>query len=310
MNLLKNKPYLAFIFPGFVLYTLFVIYPIAASFTVSLSQWSGIGPKTFVGFGNYVELFTNTTFFNQLVNALKHNATILILQLVVVLPLQIYMAYLIYNRIHGHNFFQVMIYAPHFIVSAVTVVIFKLIFDGNVGVFNKLLALINLGEYQKPWLGVPEYGIYIVWMIGAWSGIGFGMLFFTGAMKMLPKDTIESAKIDGAGFWLILFRIIIPQIKITILNIIILTYIFSMTVFDYSYLLAGATGSAGIKNCYDVMTLFFYRIAFGNLGEMGGTLEVNSIGMGTTIACVLFGIIMIVAFVQLKFAYKRTEADN
>lgn len=309
MRLLRKRPFLGFILPGFLLYTLFVTYPILSSFAVSLFQWSGVGPKQFVGFANYVELFTSPAFLNQFLNALKNNAILLVLQLCVVLPLQVYMAYLIYNKIRLHNTFQAMIYAPQFIVSTVTVLIFKLVFDENVGFFNGFLQAVGLGSLQRPWLGVPEYAIYIVWLIGAWSGIGVGMLFLVGAMKMLPRDGIESAQIDGATFWEILFRIVLPQIKVTIINLMILTYIGAMTVFDYSFLLAGSTGSAGVNNCFDVLTLFFYRIAFGNMGAMGGSLEVNAMGMGTTIASVLFVLIMLVALALLGFAYRKPKDE-
>lgn len=310
MSFVKKRPYLLFLLPGFILYTLFVVYPILSALTISFTQWSGMGAKEFVGFRNYIELVTNTRFFPQLVNALKNNLIIFVLQSLIVVPIQLYIAYLIYNKIAGHKFFQVIIFAPQFILSPVIVVIFTLIFDQNVGVFNALLGLVGLGEFQKPWLGMPEYGIYAVWLMGAWAGMGVCMLFFVGAMKMLPKDTLEAAKIDGAGYWRVFFEIVIPQIRVTIINIYILTYIFSMTAFDYSFILAGGSGSAGMNNCYDVMTLFFYRVAFGNVGAMGGSFEVNAIGMGTTIACVLFGIIALVSFIQLRFAFKMTEVDS
>jgi raffinose/stachyose/melibiose transport system permease protein len=310
MSLLKKRPFLTFIFPGFVLYTLFVVYPIISALRISFTEWSGIGPKTFVGFRNYVELVTDRSFFPQLVNALTHNLTIFGLNAIILVPLQIYIAYLIYNDIRGRRFFQVVFFAPQFILSPVIVILFTLVFDQNVGVFNALLKLVGLEQLQQPWLGMPQYGIYVVWLMGLWAGLGVSMLFFVGAMRTLPKDTLEAATIDGAGFWTTLFRIVIPQIRVTVVNIYVLTYIFSFTAFDYSFMLAGGTGSAGLNNAYDVMTLFFYRVAFGNVGGMGGSFEVNSMGMGTTIACVLFFIIAIVSFVQLRIAFRMTQVNE
>ena len=94
----------------------------------------------------------------------------------------------------------------------------------------------------------------------------------------------------------------------TILNIILIGYIFSMTVFDYSFLLGGTEG--GVNGSVDVMSLFFYRMAFGDNTPFGGHISSNSIGMGTTIACVLFALVFAVALVQILVVYGRGKKDE
>jgi ABC-type sugar transport system permease subunit len=80
-----------------------------------------------------------------------------------------------------------------------------------------------------------------------------------------------------------------------------------MTVFDYSYLLGGTAG--GINGSVDVMSLFFYRMAFGDNNPLGGRISNNSVGMGTTIACVLFAMVFVVALIQILIVY-RGGKDN
>ena len=80
-----------------------------------------------------------------------------------------------------------------------------------------------------------------------------------------------------------------------------------MTVFDYSYILGGTSG--GINGSVDVMSLFFYRMAFGDNTPFGGSVSSNSMGMGTTIACVLFAMIFVVALIQIFVVYRKGE-DN
>ncbi|MFD2331224.1 carbohydrate ABC transporter permease [Cohnella sp. GCM10020058] len=305
MAWIRSKPFIWFILPGFLLYSLFSVYPIFSAIQISLTRWDGIGKKTFVGFGNYGELFSNPELFRQLTNALGHSATIFALNALVVLPAQLYLAYLIYGKIRGHRFFQAMIFSPQFIATPVIVFMGTLVFDGNIGVFNKLLETVGLGSWTRPWMGLPELGIYIVWLLVAWSGIGVGMIFFLGAMKMISGEIIEAALLDGASYWGRFFRIVLPQIKTTILNMLILTYIFAMTLFDYSFILGGASG--GINRSVDVMALFFYRISFGDNSAVGGTTNVNAMGMGTTIACVMFVIVFAVALVQVALTYRRAE---
>ena len=120
---------------------------------------------------------------------------------------------------------------------------------------------------------------------------------------------LEAASIDGATKWQILLRIIIPCIKMTIINLVLLTYILCITFFDYSYLLGGVNG--GLDGNFDVMALSFYRTAFGSTSmTMGGGINKNSMGMGATIATTLFFIILIMVAIQLRISYKPGKKDT
>lgn len=305
IRFLKKRPFIFFIFPGFVLYSVFIIYPIFAAGQLSLFHWNGIGEKVFVGLQNYIDLFTNQDLISQMLNALKNSLTIFVLTVCIAMPVQIVMAYMVFSKAKGKNYFQVAIFSPQFISTPVIVFIFTLIFDGNIGIANKVLEMIGLGAFTRSWLGIPQYGIYIIWAMITWAGIGVGMMYFIGAMKMIGSDSMESAYIEGAGFWKRLWYIILPQIKMTILNLVLVSYIVSMTIFDYSYIMGGTAG--GINRNVDVMSLFFYRMAFGDTNPLGGNISSNSMGMGTAVACVLFLMIFIIALIQLLMVYRKEE---
>ncbi len=303
----KRRPYIWFLLPGFLLYLAFVIYPILAAGKLSLFEWNGIGEQVFVGFRNYKELFSAPDMMGQMLNALKNSLILFVLTVLIQVPIQLIMAYMIYSKARGKSYFQVAIFSPQFIATPVIVFLFTLLFDGNVGVVNRVMEAVGLGEYTRSWLRVPEFGIYIIWAMITWAGIGVGMMYFISAMKMIGTDSLESAYIEGAGFWKRLWYIVLPQMKMTILNIILIGYIFCMTVFDYSYLLGGTAG--GINGSVDVMSLFFYRMAFGDNNPLGGRISNNSVGMGTTIACVLFAMVFVVALIQILIVY-RGGKDN
>lgn len=298
-----KKPYLWFILPGFILYSIFVIYPIFSAAQLSLFPSNGFGAKVFVGFDNYIELFTNSELKRQFLNALKNNVILVVLNVGLLIPVQLYFAYVIYTRVKGYRIFQTMIFAPQFITTSVIVFLATLVFDQNIGIFNELLNIIGLGEYARNWLGIPGYEVITLFIINAWAGVGFSMIYFVAAMKMLSDEVMEASYLDGAGYWRRFFSVIIPQIRSSIVNIAMISYIAAMTLFDFSYLLGGVSG--GINNSMDVMTLFFYRITFGTNGAMGGSVSTNSVGMGTTIACVMFAIIFVVALIQLRLTYKE-----
>lgn len=308
INFVKKKPFLWFMLPGFLLYTVLVIYPIGAAAEISMYKWNGIGPRTFVGLQNYVDLFRNKDLVSQLLNALFNSLTIFVLTVLIMIPIQIIMAYFIYSKVRGFRFFQATIFSPQFISTPVIVFIFTLLLDSNIGLLNRILEAVGLGSWVQPWLGMPDLGIYIVWIMISWAGVGIGMIFFVGAMKMIPGECLEAAYLDGAGYWRRLFSIIIPQIKVTILNLVLISYISAMTIFDYSYILGGISG--GIDRSVDVMSLFFYRMAFGDANPLGGSVSANSMGMGTTIAVVLFFMIFVLAVLQLTLMYRKREGDE
>lgn len=299
----KKKPYIWFIAPGFLFYCLFVIYPIFSAAQISLYKWNGIGEKTFIGFDNYKELFTSPVLLEQLLNALKHSLIIFVLTALIIIPLQIIFAYMIYSKTKGHNVLQTVIFSPQFISTPVIVFLFTLLLDGNIGFINNILTKVGLENLAQPWLGMPSVGIYVVWLMISWAGFGVGMMYFIAAMNMVSEDGIEAAYMEGAGYWKRLWLIIIPQIKTTIINLILISYITAMTIFDYSYILGGISG--GVDGSVDVVSLFFYRIAFGDNNPLGGNISENSMGMGTTIAVVLFCIIFVVAALQMYFVTRK-----
>ncbi len=106
MQFLKKKPYIWFLLPGFVLYSIFIIYPIFAAGQLSLYHWNGIGEKVFVGFQNYIDLFTNKDLMSQMINALKHSLTIFALTVCIAMPVQIIMAYMVYSKARGRQLFS------------------------------------------------------------------------------------------------------------------------------------------------------------------------------------------------------------
>ncbi|MGX6978156.1 carbohydrate ABC transporter permease [Vagococcus elongatus] len=307
--MLKNKKtYLFFIIPGLFFYALFVVYPIFSAAQISLFKWNGIGEKVFVGFQNYIELFTNPILLGQFGNALKNSLIIFIMTACFMIPLQIIYAYMIYSKTRGSKLLQSIIFSPQFISTPVIVFIFTLLLDSNIGAINNFFSKIGLNFLVKPWLGLPSIGIYIVWLMISWAGFGVGMMYFIAAMNMISTDSLESAYLDGAGFWKRLLLIVVPQIRNTIFNLILISYITAMTIFDYSYILGGVSG--GVDGSVDVMSLFFYRIAFGDNNPLGGNLSENSMGMGTTIAVSLFFIIFIVAVFQMILVFRKDDING
>ncbi len=294
----KKRPYIQFLIPGLFIYTLFVIYPIIYSFPISLTRWSGFGEREFIGLGNYIQLFTHPSLSTDFFNALIHNAEFFALMALIAIPVCIFLAFLMYREIPGYGFMEIVVFLPNFINVVAIGLLVTLFFDSNIGLMSKIFDILNIkGTLFHHFYSEPRYSIPLTFIVQLWRGVGYSMLLFLAAFKLIPKELEEAAIIDGSNELQRFFRIYLPLIAPTIINIFILSYIWSITNFEIPFILGGPTGGVG-KNM-DFVTIFFYRTAFAEVSR-------NSMGMGTTIAVCTFIILLIGTFFQFRIFMKRS----
>ena len=138
-NLLKSKPQIGFILPGFLIYTIFAIIPIFSAMYYSFFEWPGIGEKTFVGLDNFITLFTDETVAPIFYNALFNNLKYILCIWFVITPVQFILAYILFIKIRGAQYFKLMLFLPYVISSTIIGFFTTLIFDPNIGSLNAVI---------------------------------------------------------------------------------------------------------------------------------------------------------------------------
>jgi len=115
----KSKAYLGFITPGLILYTVFMIVPIVCAMYYSFFEWNGVGPMKFIGLANFQKLLgggrMSRIFFNALGNNMKYLGCVLL----IITPLQIFFAYILFIRIKAHRYLQFMLFLPYVISTSI-----------------------------------------------------------------------------------------------------------------------------------------------------------------------------------------------
>lgn len=300
-NYRKPFPFhiIVFLAPAVIIYTLFMIYPLVDSLRLSLyAPEADTTKEIFVGFDNYDKLLTHDLWQPRLENAFINNMKFFAIHMVVQNPIGLFLAVLLSSQyIHGRAIYRTLIFTPTVLSVVLVGFIWRLILSPLWGISEDILTVVGLEEYNKPWLGLPEYALPTLALVSVWQNVGIPMMLFLAALISIPEDLIEAARVDGATAWGIFFRIKLPLILPTVGIVGVLTFIGNFNAFDLIYTTQGTNASPGDFST-DILGTFFYRTFFGFQLQSGNPT------MGATIAGIMFLIILTGVLIYL-FGWQR-----
>lgn len=237
-------PYV-FLFPVIVLVGIFLLYPAIRTVIDSFMQQSqrrGEG-ASFVGFQNYIELFTSPNFLGVLLNNLLWVLVVPAASVVIGLLVAILTDRLGKRR---ETTFKAMIFLPMAISGVAAAVTWRFIYfyappgQPQIYLLNEIWTTIT-GGAPVPWitLDAGRLNSFLIMVIAIWLQVGFAMVLLSAAIKGVPEETIEAARIDGASERRLFFTVIVPQIRGTIIAVFVTVVIFVMKIFDIIYAMTG-----------------------------------------------------------------------
>ena len=252
---LRVIPY-AYLFPGFGLIGLLLIYPAIQTINYSFANNDA---TAYVGLENYTSIFADSRFRESLIN----NLLWLIFVPAITVAIGIIVAVLA-DRLspRGEKVAKSLIFLPMAIsfvgASAIwgTLVYAYSPGEQQSGLLNAIWT--GLGGDAQAWLQIDSTRLnsFLLMVILIWLQVGFAMILLSSAIKGVPEDTLEAARIDGASEWQIFWRVIIPQIKGTIITVFITVLILVLKVFDIVFVLTNGRFST------NVIANLYYNLAF------------------------------------------------
>jgi len=294
----RKRPFILFILPAFIIYTIFAIYPMVSVIPYSVTQWGGIGPAKFVGLGNFAQIFGNAVTLAELKNAFFNTYFLLFLTYLILNPVVIAVAYFLYRKIFLSETYKTLIFMPQFVSTVAVSFIVTLFFAPNLGLYANFMSAIGLGQFSVPGIYAnPAYGVPLLLLVGGWRGIGYETLLYVANFTVVPMELDEAARIDGANEIQRFFRIYFPLISPTFTNIVVLMYIWTLTTFDIPFLLGGLNG--GANGCMDLIETFFYRHVFGR------GMTSNFVGMGSAYSMIILIALILGSMLLQQFLSKR-----
>ncbi len=287
----KNLGFL-FIIPALILYIFFVVYPAANSIRLSFFKWNGLTEgMTFVGLRNYITMFTRDRMF---LISLKNS--VIWSCLIVIIPtfLGLVIAGVIYSGVFAGNLHRFTILFPFLISNVAVGLIWKWMYNPELGTVNTFLRKINLEIFAQDWLGDTNLVIFSLIIANIWQLTGLAMIIFYAGMQSIPGEIYEAAKVDGASSIHIFKNITIPLLKEIMIIIVVLMATASWRVFDIVWVVT----RGGPANRSQVVGSWMYINAFRNYKH----------GYASAIAVFIFLIIIIPSFLYMRLLTgKRTE---
>lgn len=274
-----------FIAPWVIGFLVFTLGAMIYSLVISFSNYNlARNTATPVGFANYERLLEDPKVALALGNTLVYALMAVPLEVAFAL----FLAMLLARVGKGAGFFRTVYYLPKMTPTVATASVFLLLLNGNTGAINRGLAVIGIEGPQ--WLVDPAWVKPSIVLMTLWTVSGT-MVIFLAALKNVPRDLYEVASLDGAGPVRQFFTITVPMISSAIFfNVIVLT-IAAFQIFDQAYLLFWRDQSNSSPESSLFYAVYLFQQAFRQF----------NFGFAAAMAWLLFMIIMLITFIQMKF---------
>jgi len=256
----KRQKYLFLAFcllPTFIVFCLFTVYPMVGGVYYSFFDWSGTSSvMKFIGLDNYKRIFSDSV----IPKAIFNDYFFVFVKVIGIMVLSLFFAVALTQlRIKEAPFYRIVFFFPNIMSVVVIGILWQFIYDPNIGLLNGLFRAIGLEAWARPWLGDMTWALPSIAIPAIWAGIGLFMLLLMGGISNIPKSLYEAADIDGASewqqFWKITVPLIWPQIKTSILYIII-------TSLNGSFVLVQVMTAGGPGIATEVLGSYLYQRAF------------------------------------------------
>lgn len=278
----------AFLAPALVIFVTLVAIPVMISFFLSFTKWnyfSGLDGLKFVGFDNFVRLFTKDRSFKT---ALLNTVVYAVATVPVTVVAALFLAHMINGRVYLQKFYRFAFFVPYISNMVALGAIFKFLFRSD-GPVNAILSGVFHMDPLPNWLVSPSLSRIPVICVMIYSGIGFCLIVYIAAIKNVPRHLYEAAQIDGASPVRRFFSITVPMVSPTTFYLIVVRMISAFQVFAAINIISDGGKNAGSTS----LVVLLYEEAFKSY----------NFGYASAVSWVL--VVFILAVTLLNFNFQK-----
>jgi cellobiose transport system permease protein len=289
----KLSPYL-YISPFFILFALTGLFPLLYTAYVSVHEWSLIGGEgDWVGFENFAFTLSNPIFWT----ALRNTISIFLISTVPQLIVAITLAAVLDTNIRAKTFWRMGVLVPYVLTPVAVSLLFSFMYADQLGVVNNLIE--TLGLPPVPWHSDALASHVAIASMVNYRWTGYNTLIFLAAMQAVPRDYYEAAMLDGAGAVRRFFSITIPNLRPTIIFVVVTSTIGGLQIFDEPTLY-DQYGRGGNDKQWLTITMLIQNT---------GWRENGNFGRAAAIAWLLFLIIVLIGLINLAVTRAISHGD-
>ena len=282
-NLENTGFMLVFLGLPLAIYVIFVISPFVQAFYYSMTDWSGFSKKmNFVGLTNYFTLLSDPVFTKAVYNSI---VLVLVLPpLVIVISVTLATLVTIGGATQGEiqglkhsGIYRVISFFPYTVPAIVIGILWAQMYDPSSGLLNGILTAMGFDFFKSfAWLGDERTAMGASIFVIAWSMVGFYMVLFIAAIKGIPAETYEAARVDGAGRFRTAISITVPMIRDNIRTAYVYLGILALDAFVYMQALnpSGGPANSTVVISQHLLNTAFKKGKFGYATSMGATLAI------------------------------------
>lgn len=273
-----------FILPYLFFFVLFRLGPSLAGLGIAFTDWQAVRAPNWIGLANFQAMARDP----RLADAIRNTVFFAGITVPVLIVLSLALAIFLNQPRKGRAIGRVAIFMPYVIMSTVVGVLWTWILDKDFGLLNVYLGIFGINNI--PWLVSESTAMYGVILTTIWWTVGYNMVLFLAGLQDIPAELYEAARIDGAQGWGVFRHITMPLLAPTTFLVLMLTIINSFQVFDQVYVMtSGGPGTATLT-----LVQYIYTTSF----------QFQRFGYGSAVALILFAMLLVVAFFQIR-AYRR-----
>ena len=288
VKLRKELPYLLFILPAFIVYTILTVIPLVQTLGLSFTNWDGYSMShlSFTGLKNFRLVFADRSMKTALLNTCFYSIVFPLMTTVFAIPLSL----VLNSGMKTKNLQRAVFFFPSVPSAIILGYLWAYILSptGN-GLLNKLLGL--FGIHPVMWLAVPKWAMFSVLLVNLWSVVGWHACIYLAQLQSIPTEYYEAANVDGATAWQKFRYITFPMLASAMTVSVMLLLLNSMKLYDLPFALT----SGGPGTSTTLVSQIIIKTGFVE----------KSYGKATAMSAIFFVFIAVISVIQLKLMKKR-----
>lgn len=256
---------LLYLVPGFTVYSLFTLWPIAMSIKLSMFSWNGLAEKQFVGFDNFIAIFGTQTFLRSF------SVALILVPFYAIIPVALALFIVhSYRRTRSPLMptYRVLVFLPQAMPTVAIVVPWLWIYSLN-GPINGVLSVVGMRGIRRAWIGEFGTALPAIGVIASWMTLGFALVVMMSGINRIAVEYYEGVRVDGGNRLHELIHVTIPGLRQELAVLISINTVSALRSFDLVYMTTrGGPGTATLVPGIVIYRLAFQRGEFGTAAAM------------------------------------------